>query len=252
LHAQVSLHPADACRRQSLDAALLAGEEQDSAPASSTPPHSRLRDCLRNLRLQFLGEILSRLASRSWKAQTEHRKVAFYRGRRVAVLHSLLHLVPLGGAITLLALRWTRYYVSYTPTDSTMLQFVAKFHELLMQASIAEVMLCMIRTEAIHRFVPFGALSGAVQATHLSYLWSLDFLSVLTSPALHRWRKMIFVVAIPTLLVLTALVGPSSAVLMIPRPGSPNVLGKITRYANKSVQDLYPSPLNRTNGLALL
>lgn len=90
-------------------------------------------------------------------------------------------MVPLGAAIALLVLRWSNYWVGENPPNATTLQFVAKFHELLMQVSIVEIMLFIVRSEATQEFVPLGALSGAVQATQLSYLWSLDFLSVFTS-----------------------------------------------------------------------
>jgi hypothetical protein len=39
----------------------------------------------------------------------EQRKVAVYKSRRIAVLNSLLHIIPLAGAITLLAFHWSKY-----------------------------------------------------------------------------------------------------------------------------------------------
>ena len=47
-----------------------------------------------------------------------------------------------------------------------------------MQFSIVEMTVCIIRTEALRNFVPLGALSGIAQATQLSYIWSLDFISI--------------------------------------------------------------------------
>jgi hypothetical protein len=120
-----------------------------------------------------------------------------------------------------------------------------------MQASLAEVIVCVIRTEAVHRYVPLGALSGVTQPTQLSYLWSLDYVSIFTSPALSGWRKAALVCAIPVLLVLTALVGPSSAILMIPRPDTPHIIRESTLYSLKSEEDLYPEFLNKSNGLTM-
>jgi hypothetical protein len=167
----------------------------------------------------------------------------------MAALHTFFHLIPLGGAVALLVLRWKQYWIGYEAPDITRLQFVAKFHELLMQFSIIEVLVCLIRTEAVRGFVPLGALSGAVQATQLSYLWSLDFLSVVTSSTLQGWRWILFILMIPALLALTALVGPSSAVLLIPRPGSSQVIWELTRYLNQSLESLYPTYLDESYGL---
>jgi hypothetical protein len=164
-----------------------------------------------------------------------------YRSREMAAYQSLLHVVPLAGAVTLLCLHWTRYWVGDTSDDSTALQFVAKFHELIMQVSIVDVVLCIIRMELVDGFVPLGALSGALQATQLSYLWSLDFVSVVKSPVLRGRRKIVFVVMIPLLLILTAVVGPSSAILMIPRPGTLHTDAVVTRYAKDSMETLFPS-----------
>jgi hypothetical protein len=230
-----------------MDVLFLDSDERTGTKATSRRRGSKFRDWLRQARLQLL--LFDFLRFKSSKFRTERRKIAMYHSQRMATLHTFFHLIPLSGAIALLALHWTRYWTSNDPPDSTSLQFVAKLHELLMQFSIVEVTLCVIRTEAIHGFVPLGALSGIVQTTQLSYLWSLDFLSIITSSTLRGWRKFMFVVVIPALLALTALVGPSSAVLMIPRPGSSDVVWVVTRYLNHSLETLYPSYLDKSHGL---
>ena len=229
--------------------ALLNHEERDGACAPPEQHVSKIRDWLRQLRLQFLFLRFDR--AMVWKSQTESRKIAMYHSRNMSALHALLHLIPLGGAITLLVLNWTQYWVGWTFDLSTALQFVAKFHEILMQVSIVEIVLCIIRTQAVRGFVPLGALSGAVQATHISFLWSLDFLSIFTSSALQGWRKMFLCFAIPTLIVLTALIGPSSVILMIPRPGSQHIHKTMTRYAHGSFDSLYPNYFSSENKLNL-
>jgi hypothetical protein len=159
--------------------ALLSSDERDASRGSSTLRSPKTRDFLRHTRLQILGKVFGRFSN--WGQ--EPRKVATHRSRQVAAFHCLLHMIPLGGAITLLTLRWTHYWVGSNSPDATTLQFVAKFHELLMQVSIMEIMLYIVRSEATRGFVPLGVLSGALQPTQLSYLWSLDFLSMFTSDA---------------------------------------------------------------------
>jgi hypothetical protein len=182
-----------------------------------------------------------------WNANTEHRKVAIHQNRAVAAAHGLLHVIPLSGAILLLVFHWTNQWVDEENDHSTELQFAAKLHELLMQASIAEVLLSLIRAGLINGFVPFGTLSGAMQPTQLSYLWSLDFFSLFRSRAFQGWRRTVFVVAIPLLFALTALVGPSSAVLMIPRAGVPSTVYRSESWGVASDKASYPSRIPITS-----
>jgi hypothetical protein len=172
-----------------------------------------------------------------------------YHSCWIAALHSLLHLIPLGGAITLLILQWSDYWIGTKTNITTLLQFAAKLHELTMQASLLDLLLCIIRTEAVNAYVPLGALSGAAQSTQLSYLWSLDFISIFTSPVLRGWRKAALLIIIATVLILTSLVGPSSAILMIPRPDTAHIVKEATLYALNSTNSLYPSSLSQANGL---
>jgi hypothetical protein len=175
-----------------------------------------------------------------------------YSSRRLAAFHCLLHMIPLGGAMTLLVLRWTHYWVGFNPPDATTLQFVAKLHELLMQVSIVEIILCIVRSEATQGFVPLGALSGAVQATQLSYLWSLDFVSLFTSNAFRqrKWQKARMIVVLPALLISTALVGPSSAILMIPETGCSKEFQRSDLYV-KSVETVFPTQLGVADGFSM-
>ena len=58
----------------------------------------------------------------------------------MASLNSLLHVIPLAVAGTLLGLHWSEYWVGVSD-DAPSLQFAAKVHELLMQASLVDVLL---------------------------------------------------------------------------------------------------------------
>lgn len=71
-----------------------------------------------------------------------------YHSRSIAAYHCLLHTIPLAGAITLLVLRWTQYWVGLNTLDATTLQLVAKLHELLLQVSIIEIILCIAPSQA--------------------------------------------------------------------------------------------------------
>jgi hypothetical protein len=188
----------------------------------------------------------------SWRTSKEHPKVAAYQSRRMAASNSLVHLVPTSGALVLLVLFWTRYWVGGASDNGTSLQFAAKLHELLMQASLVDILLYVIRFQAVSGYIPLGALSGAAKAPQLSYLWSLDFLSAIVSPDFGPRRKAAFTLSAVGLLLMTAVVGPSSAVLMIPRPDMPRTNTTITRYADARESSFFPDQVNNITAGGLM
>jgi hypothetical protein len=226
----------------------------ETQPASKTASaahesNSRIRDFLRHVRLLLPGVLIGRAFS--WTSPIEQRKVAAYQSRRMAILNSLLHLVPLLGATALLILFWKKHWVGGASDNATTLQFVAKFHELLMQASLVDVLLYIIRAQALEGYIPLGVLSGAAQAPQISYLWSLDFVSALKSPHFLLWRRIIFGISATALLFMASIVGPSSAVLMIPRPDMTYVWFTERTPSNFPEGYLFPTEVNSTHGLDL-
>jgi hypothetical protein len=187
----------------------------------------------------------------AWMSPVEQRKIAAYQSRSMAALNSLLHLIPLVGAITLIVLHWTKYWIGKPSVNPTTLQFVAKFHELLMQASLVDLLLYIIRSQALKSYVPLGALSGAARAPQLSYLWSLDFISAISAPTFNIWRRVVFAISTLMLLSMTATVGPSSAILMIPQAGMSKLSKTVLRYENVTESILFPTRMDKTSGLNL-
>lgn len=144
-----------------------------------------------------------------------------------------------------------QHWVGGTSDNATTFQFVAKFHDLLMQASLVNVLLYIIRVQAFEGCILFGVLSGAAQAPQISYLWSLDFVSALKSPDFLCCRKTFFAISAIALLFMASVVGPSSAVLMIPRPDMTYVHSEITLRENLSEDHLFPTEIYSTHGLNL-
>jgi hypothetical protein len=217
---------------------------------STQRENSQFRDFLRHVRLllpaSFLGHTLP------WKTKSDQRKIAVYQSRRMAALNSLLQILPLAVAGNLLGLHWSKYWVGVS-ADTTSLQFAAKVHELLMQASLVDILLYIIRSQALNGYLPLGALAGAAQAPQLSYLWSLDFFSALvaSSRAFQLRHKLFLMLSISALLLMTAVVGPSSAILMVSRPGMTHMQNTTIRYLNVSEADLFPTQMDKTNHLNL-
>lgn len=207
------------------------------------PQSSWSQDFLRYWKLQFLAPI------KSWRFPVERRKTAMYQNHWLATGHALLHLVPLSSAVAVLILNWSQYFVGPSFTLSTTLQFVAKLQELLMQASLAEIVLSIVRSQIMEGYLPLGALSASTQAMQISYLWSLDLLGAVTSRSFYGRRKALFVCLVPLLIILTALVGPSSAVLMIPRAGMSSA-PYVVHWRSRSDEDaMFPSRLDNKQNL---
>jgi len=110
----------------------------------------------------------------------------------MAALIGLLYIVLSRGATTLLEFYWTKNWIGREPFAVTALQFVAKLHEMLMQASLVDILIYFIRSQALNGYIPLGALSRAALASQLSYLWSLDFVAALVSRNFNIWRKVTF------------------------------------------------------------
>jgi hypothetical protein len=98
------------------------------------------------------------------------------------------------------------------------LQFVAKGHEMLMQASIGLVVLAYIQYLLVHEVgVPFGALFAYYSNRVLPYLVSKEFRASVTTPTFRGPLKIGFVCFVVFSVLLASSVGPSSAITMLPR-----------------------------------
>ena len=173
-----------------------------------------IRVIIRCLRLQIFAQ-----ATR-WKRPSERPKVAVYQNRRVALIYSIVHIVPMSAAITFIALNIATFYCGPVSTTTlTALQFAAKTLEITIQASITAILLSIIRSELLGpTSLPLGSLMAPFHTTRVSYLWSLELWGTITSRDHGGWRRLLLALAMIAAVILTAVVGPSSAVLVIPRP----------------------------------
>jgi hypothetical protein len=166
---------------------------------------------------QFKLQILPQLSK--WKQDTEPPKVARYKHRGVALLNVMPHLVPLGGVLSLVVLNTNTLFIGNVSTSAVAaFQFAAKVLELTIQASLATILLNIVRQQIVeNRDLPLGGLLAPVRTIDVSYLWSLELWGAVTS---NRWlwrRKLLLLPLIFVTTILAALVGPAGAVLMVPR-----------------------------------
>ena len=189
--------------------------------ASFTPRVQKLQSsistsfslALRYVHLQLLPQ------TTRWKQDHEETKVATYYDRRVSLLGFLLHALPFAGVLALIILNVQPHYVGeVNSTKTTAIQFAAKLLEILIQSSLAAMLLDFIRTQALgESSLPLGRFLAPYRMTDISYLWSLDFWGSITSNVTRSWQGIVSIVVVVASFLMAALVGPASAVAMIPR-----------------------------------
>lgn len=145
-------------------------------------------------------------------------KIAIRRSRTTALLRTLIHIVPIGVALWEVIFNWNTYYVGSYALNQVYYQLGAKIHEIMMQASLAAIIFSYVRYEmALGDGLPFGALFSGLQINQVSYLWSMEFWGSLSSHTIPIRRKLAMVTIITLGFALASAVGPSSAILLIPR-----------------------------------
>lgn len=175
---------------------------------------------------------------------SEPEQVAIRQNRVTALLRALIHALPLGLAIFEIFINWKGLYVGALFDKQNYLQFVAKAHEILIQASTATIMLSYTRYQiSASNGIPFGAVLGAFQFLQVSYLWSVEFWSAIMSSDFQLRKKSGFAVLILICITVATTAGPSSANLLIARQGI--WLEKSMFLAvNATFQDIWPDQLD--------
>ncbi|KAG9515626.1 hypothetical protein KCU93_g9439, partial [Aureobasidium melanogenum] len=183
------------------------------------------------------------MAVGSWKKKEEYPKVALYTGWVSVLTGLLVHVLPLAACVTLIYLNLSSYLVG-AHVSSLTFQFLAKFLELLAQASLGSAVFVYLR--ALYtgsESVPFGALFAGLQITSVSYLWSLEFAGVVTSKNFKQARKFVFSLLIPLSVVLAVAIGPSIAIALTPTLGDFND-GWAVAWINATEEQIFPSNID--------
>ena len=224
---------------------VYSSQQCEADPHVKKPPIWRRIQALWQVLLRALG--LSVIAN-AWgyvrrpvgKGFHEPTKIAISQNRAVSCLRALIHLVPVSVAVCEIVLNWNTYYVGTTRYSQATYQLLAKAHEIMIQASIAAVVFCYIRSEmALGSGIPFGLLFSGLHVTQISYLWSMEFWGSVNSGLHRNHRKLLLSLLVFLSICLATVCGPSSAVLLIPRlqywPG-----GSTDIWINATKADLWP------------
>lgn len=123
-------------------------------------------------------------------------------------------------------------------------QLGAKVHEISAQASLAAIVFTYVRHEMLlGQGLPLGALFSGLQVSQASYLWSMEYWGLICSKNFSLRKRLCMILVITIAVILAATVGPSSAILLIPRleywpAGSTDI------WLNATFQELWPDHMN--------
>jgi len=184
----------------------------------------------------------------------ESPKIPFRFDRGMLLFHHLIHLLPVAVTGSILSLSLKHVYfcdLGYPNLNSVLnaFQFGAKFHEILIAASLSTIVLYRLRY-ALWKAdgLPFGLLTAGYQLSSLSYLFTKQFWSGTTMPSYVRGgaRTLPLMPLLGLSFGLTAVVGPASAITLIPRlywwqVMDPFAATNSATFVNTSVPTLTPS-----------
>ena len=176
--------------------------------------------------------------------RTESLKPVLTQSHSLVFFRNILHIFPTLICLALIALNTQSLYMNSHKAWVPLLQYAAKVHELLIQASIATVALDYIRYELIREEnVPFGAIFPAISTGSVASLWSGELWAVRSANCLDGRKKAKFFALITFCTLLATVAGPASAIAMVPR----NVnfpLGRTITTFNASANDLFPTSIS--------
>ena len=193
--------------------------------------------------------------------QTEGNSATVERRRWVVLLKCLPHMIPLGIAITILILNALEVYWQDLgrPNQSTILQalqYAAKAHEVTMAASLTAIVVHQIQYDLSgSNGVPLGFMTAGFQLSDPLFLCTKKYFGAVWAPAHSKgpWRSSALTYLVLLGFLLTLIVGPSSAVAMIPRLDwwvvsqmdafGPEYTDRV--YFNRTEDELWPANISQ-------
>jgi len=135
-----------------------------------------------------------------------------------------VHIVPIGGTAAVIYLAISQTYWSdpsepYTQTKLQGLKFAAKLYEVLICASLASIILGVVRRDLLgDDGVALGTLISAFNPTQLANIFSFGFWTGFGYRRRHRSSALLLALLVGGIVLGTA-AGPSAAIAVIPRLG---------------------------------
>ena len=154
----------------------------------------------------------------------EPKKMAVDERSWIAFLYFIPHAIPFAITVVILYLNVRQVYwqdLGYPKQTSILqaFQYAAKAHEVMMAASIAAIVVYRIQHDLSHSGVPFGFLATGFRLNNPFLIFTKDFFGGVSASSRQEGILRLFPLAylLAFAFVLTSVLGPSSAVAMIPR-----------------------------------
>lgn len=135
-----------------------------------------------------------------------------------------IHFLPIATTSVLLCLNFRNLFFESVGASNqnfrfNSMQFAAKLHEVSINFSLSTIVLNFIQYELIHgKGVPFGSLFAPFQVNSLSSLWSPGLWATSGADG-SKLRRFLLITIIIISVILASIVGPASAILMMPSLG---------------------------------
>lgn len=217
--------------------------------------HVAVEYALRAVGLDIINSLARKWTGRN---RNERPKVIMHKSFWIALSRTLVHLLPLSVFASLIYINYNTLYIgpSFTwkgqqsdAVFSAMIQVAAKAQELLCVASLAAIVLQALRQELLHEGLPIGLLGSGLWFSQISSFWSPEFLAA--APwSIKSARRIRFFLLLVVAGLLAAVIGPASAVLMLPRDQEIPA-GGTSFYLNGSPNEIWPSVVSSTAEAAI-
>ncbi|KAL8720985.1 MAG: hypothetical protein Q9181_007802, partial [Wetmoreana brouardii] len=191
----------------------------------------------------------------------EPRKVAVDGRRWQSLLYCLPHMIPILVTMIILCINIAQVYwqdLDQPNQNRTLqaLQYAAKAHEMMIIASLTAIVVYRIQHDlSCFNGVPLGLLTGGFMFTSPNFTFSREFFAGVTATSNSKGPLRFFPLRLLILLcmALNLVVGPSSAVVMIPRPDWWTVPMDVALgtnynervYFNHSKAELWPADITK-------
>jgi len=168
------------------------------------------------------------------------------------LLRYWVHLLPIGVSGVLAWLNFTsRFFLNSNDQNAiaklSAFQFVAKLHEVLICASMTLIVMDYVRNQLLHNDgIALGHLLSATEFTNFAWVFSSECWGPFLITLWKRPRSSLAMALLLTSAIsLSAVVGPLSAILVVPRPGwsSAQTAAIYPVFINSSASDFWPSDI---------
>ena len=186
--------------------------------------------------------------------KTEPRKVVVASSLSAAVRPCLIHIIPILTSSAIIAVNVRGVYIGIdfpgALKSDTMtllgLQVAAKAQEILIVASLSQIIFQFVRHELLFGDgLPLGLIGSGFAFSTLGFYFTKEFYGALTYLASQskRGRKIAFLLLLVVCGLTSLLAGPVSAVLLVPKTQA-YPAGGTKFYLNGTEEDFWPEDLS--------